>query len=112
MRVLADSNIVAQPVRAMRDAGDDVVYISERAADPGDEALLAEAVSEGRVFLTKDHDIGALVHRDLQPHRGVLLLDDLGDPSAEAALVLAALSSHGDQLAAAAFFRVGPAGVR
>jgi hypothetical protein len=53
-----------------------------------------------------------LVHRDLRPHRGVLLLDDLGDPSAEAALVLATLSSHGDQLAAAAFFRVGPAGVR
>jgi predicted nuclease of predicted toxin-antitoxin system len=54
--VLADSNIVAQAVRAMRDAGHDVVCIGERAADPGDEALLAEAVSEGRVFLTKDHD--------------------------------------------------------
>jgi predicted nuclease of predicted toxin-antitoxin system len=69
MRVLADSNIVAQAVRAMRDAGHDVVYIGERAADPGDEALLAEAVSEGRVFLTKDHDIGALPPRDLRPHR-------------------------------------------
>ena len=72
----------------------------------------AKRLRKGRIFLTKDHDIGALVHRDLRPHRGLLLLDDLGDPSAETALVLAALSSHGDQLAASAFFRVGPAGVR
>jgi hypothetical protein len=59
--------------------------------------LLAEAVAEKRIFLTNDRDIGALVHRDSRPHRGVLLLDDLGDASAEAALILAA-SSHGDQL--------------
>jgi predicted nuclease of predicted toxin-antitoxin system len=94
----------------MRDAGHDVVYVGERAADPGDEALLAEAVAEGRTFLPKDHDIGALVHRDSRPHRGILLLDDLGDASAEAALILTALSSHGDQLASSAFLRVGPEG--
>jgi predicted nuclease of predicted toxin-antitoxin system len=70
--ILADSNIVAQAIRAMRTAGYDVVYVGERPADPGDAALLAEAVAEGRVFLTKDHDIGALVYRDSTPHRGVL----------------------------------------
>jgi predicted nuclease of predicted toxin-antitoxin system len=96
----------------MRDAGHDVVYVGERAADPGDEALLAEAVAEGRTFLTKDHDLGALVYRDSRPHRGVLLLDDLGDAAAEAALILAALSSHGGQLANSAFLRVGPDGAR
>ena len=58
MRFLADSNIVAQAVHAMRAAGHDVVYLGERTADPGDQALLAEAVAEGRVVLTKDHDIG------------------------------------------------------
>ena len=79
MRVLADSNIVGPAVRAMRDAGHDVVHIGERARDPGDEALLAEAAADRRIFVTKDHDIGALVHRDRRPHCGVLLLDDLGD---------------------------------
>jgi predicted nuclease of predicted toxin-antitoxin system len=81
--LLADSNIVAQAVEALRAAGHDVVYLGEQTADPGDQALLAEAVAEGRIVLTKDHDIGVLVHRDRQPHCGVLLLDDLGDPAAE-----------------------------
>jgi predicted nuclease of predicted toxin-antitoxin system len=70
VRFLADSNIVAQAVRDMRAAGHDVVYLSERTADPGDRALPAEAVAEGRIILTKDHDIGMLVHRDREPHCG------------------------------------------
>ncbi|HJU18510.1 MAG TPA: DUF5615 family PIN-like protein [Stellaceae bacterium] len=112
MRLLADSNIVAQAVHAMRAAGYDVIYLGERTADPGDRALLAEAVAEGRIILTKDHDIGALVHRDLQPHCGVLLLDDLGDAAAESGLILATLSSHRDRLVARAFLRAGEAGIR
>ena len=38
----------------MRAAGYEVAYLGERAADPGDRALLAEAVAEGRIILTKD----------------------------------------------------------
>src|SRR5580704_13960931 len=74
-----------------------------------DAALLAEAAAEGRAFLTEDHDIGALVHRDSLPHCGVLLMDDLGDAAAESKLILA---SHHDQLAASAFLRAGAAGIR
>src|SRR5262245_60147309 len=96
----------------MRAAGYDVAYLGERAADPGDRALLTEAVAEERVILTKDHDFGVLVHRDLQPHCGVLLLDDLGDAAAESGLILATLLSHGDRLAARAFLRAGEAGIR
>jgi len=58
VRLLADSNIVARAVLALRDAGHDVVYVGERAADPGDQALLAEAATAGRILVTKDHDIG------------------------------------------------------
>ena len=112
MRILADSNIVAQAVRAMREAGHDVVYAAERPVDPGDEALLQEAAAEGRILLSKDHDIGALVHRELLPHRGVLILDDLGNLLAESKLVLAALSSHCDRLLAGAFLRVTATGIR
>src|SRR5262249_733377 len=96
----------------MRDAGHDVVYVGERTADPGDQVLLAEAAAEGRIFVTKDHDIGALIHRDFNPHCGLLLLDDLGDAASEASLILAVLSSHSDRLAAGAFLRAGLAGVR
>ena len=111
MRLLADTNIVAQAVRALRALGHDVIYAAERRTDPGDRALLAEAAAQDRVFLTKDHDIGALVHRDRQPHSGVLLLNDLGDASAEADLILAALSSHQDQLVAGAFLRADENGI-
>jgi len=47
VRLLAGSNIVARAVQAMRAAGYDVVYLGERTSDPGDEALLAEAVAQG-----------------------------------------------------------------
>ena len=112
MRLLADTNIVALAVRALRDLGHDVFYSAERDADPGDDALLAQAVAEGRVFVTKDHDIGALIHRDGRNHRGVLLIDDLGDPKTENDLILGVLTTHGEQLTAGAFLRVSASGVR
>jgi predicted nuclease of predicted toxin-antitoxin system len=105
VRLLADTNIVAQAVRALRERGHDVVYAAERPADPGDQALLTEAALQGRAFLTKDHDIGALVHRDQRPHAGVLLLTDLGNAAAETELILRTFSSHHDKLAARAFLR-------
>jgi len=76
VRILADTNIVAQAVRNLRDTGHDIVHAAEFAVDPGDASLLAQAVSEDRVFLTKDHDIGALIYRDLHRHCGVLLVGD------------------------------------
>lgn len=112
MRILPDTNIVAPAVRALRNAGHDVVYAAERASDPGDAALLAEAATEERIFISKDRDIGALVHRDKLPHRGVLLLDDLGDAGAEARLIVAVLASDGGQLAAGGFLRAGRNGIR
>lgn len=108
MRLFADTNIVAPAVRALREAGHDVIYSAERPTDPGDEALLAEAAADGRVFLTKDHDIGALVHRDGQPHAGVLLLDDLGSAADETKLIVDTLNRVGVRLAAGAFLRAGP----
>jgi predicted nuclease of predicted toxin-antitoxin system len=96
----------------MREAGLDVVYSGERAVDPGDEALLAEAAAAGRVFLTKDHDIGALVHVSSMRHAGVLLIDDLGNAGAETVLILSVLATHGDPLASSAFLRATVSGVR
>lgn len=112
MRILADTNIVAQAVRSLRHHGHDVIHVAERPTDPGDDALLTEAVTQNRVFLTKDRDIGVLVYRDLRPHCGVLLVDDLGDAAAELMLILVVLASHQDALVAGAFLRAGSGGVR
>ena len=89
-----------------------MVYAGERASDPGDQALLGEAADTGRIFLTKDQDIGVLVHRDQLMHAGILLIDDLGEAVAETALILAALGSSAARLTAGAFLRVTRNGVR
>jgi predicted nuclease of predicted toxin-antitoxin system len=112
VRLLADTNITAHAVRALRDDGHDVDHVADRPTDPGDAALLAEAHSASRVLVTKDHDIGALVFRDGAPHAGVVLIDDLGDPAAEATLLLATLATFRAELDAGAFVRAGPDGAR
>lgn len=71
MRLFADTNITAPAVRALRAAGHDVVHSAEWPADPGDAVLLQEAFAHGRVFVTKDHDIGMLVFRDSAQHAGI-----------------------------------------
>ena len=107
MRLLADTNVVAIAVRALRAAGHDVDYIGERAIDPGDAAILAEAQTTSRVLLTKDNDISTLVFRDKATHAGVLLIDDLGSAAAETTLLAAAISRWEAQLTAGGFVRAG-----
>lgn len=109
---MADTNIAASIVAGLRAAGHDVVHIAERAEDPGDEALLAEAHLEGRVLISKDHDMGRLVFRDASKHVGVMLIDDLGDPRREARLLMAVIAGEGAALSAGAFLRVSAYGVR
>lgn len=85
---------------------------AERLTDPGDEALLQEAVADRRVFVTKDHDVGALVFRDDLSHAGVLLIDDLGDAGEETAFLLHAVDQCKAELEAGAFLRATRRGVR
>lgn len=112
MRLFADTNITAQAVRAMRAAGHDVTYSGERMSDPGDIALLAEDTAAHRIFVTKDHDIGELVFARSASHAGVILIDDLGDPTAEARMLLSAIHSHTGELETGAFVRVDETGIR
>ncbi len=112
MRLFADTNIVAPAVRALRADGHDVVYAGERPTDPGDAALLAEAHADASIFISKDHDIGALVFRDGAPHSSVLLIDDLGNVAEETVLLRSSLLSYGDELAAGAFVRADVTGAR
>jgi len=112
VRLLADTNIAASIVAALRARGHDVVYSAEREQDPGDLALLAEAHAERRILISKDHDMGALVHRDLVRHSGVILLDDPGDPLREEDLLLRALAERSDALSDGAFVRATEAGFR
>lgn len=106
---MADTNIATSSVASLRAAGHDLVHIAERGEDPGDEAPLAEAHLEGRVLISKEHDMGRLVFRDALQHSGVILIDD---PRREVRLLMAVIAGEAAALSAGAFLRSSAYGVR
>lgn len=68
MILVADENVDAGIVSALRDASDAVTYVRE--SDPGidDEQVLRLAESQGALLLTSDKDFGELVFRQRLLH--------------------------------------------
>jgi len=60
-RLLADENIPARAIDALRDAGCDVLSIREHAPESADDEVLRIAVAQGRILLTFDRDYGELI---------------------------------------------------
>jgi predicted nuclease of predicted toxin-antitoxin system len=63
MRFLANENIPAASVRALRAADHDVVAAGEVHQGAQDPEILAAASRESRVLLTFDRDYGELIYR-------------------------------------------------
>jgi len=61
-------------IRALWDAGHDVVAIAEVAKGAADEQVLKVALDEERVLITEDRDFGRLVYAHGNPTAGVILL--------------------------------------
>jgi predicted nuclease of predicted toxin-antitoxin system len=74
VRFLADESCDALLVRALREAGHDVVSIAETLAGAADRVVLELAVASARVLLTRDKDFGELVFVAGARTRGVLLI--------------------------------------
>jgi len=74
MNFLADESCAAPVVRALREAGHDVVAIAQIAPGASDEQVLEMAMSEGRVLITEDRDFGQLVFARAAPTTGVILV--------------------------------------
>lgn len=74
MKFLADENIAAPMISAMREASIDVMYVAE--LNPGilDEEVLAIARQKGRLLLTEDKDFGELVIRMRHELPGIIML--------------------------------------
>lgn len=75
MRLVADEDVYAPVVQALRGAGHDVVWIREvsRAAADSDVAALARI--ENRILVTRDLDFGDLIFSQRLPSPpGVILL--------------------------------------
>jgi len=63
VKVLADENVPAPAVTALRQHGHDVVWMHEDAPGTPDPNVLARAQREGRVVITFDKDFGELAFR-------------------------------------------------
>lgn len=73
-RFLADENIAAPIVEALRTAGWDTEYVTETMPGINDDAVLQWARTENRILLTEDKDFGELAFRLKRDNPGVLML--------------------------------------
>ncbi|MBI4321717.1 MAG: DUF5615 family PIN-like protein [Chloroflexi bacterium] len=98
MRILANENVAADAVEALRSTGHDVAWV--RTDDPGspDPEVLERAQSEGRILVTFDKEFGELAFRwGLPAHSGVVLFRvQVRDSAQAAALVVRALETRSD----------------
>ncbi len=63
MLILADENCDRTIVIALREAGHDVMSVTDAAPGLSDDGVFALAKSEHRILITHDHDFGMLAER-------------------------------------------------
>jgi predicted nuclease of predicted toxin-antitoxin system len=99
MILLADENVDAPVVAALRAAGHRVDYVRE--LDPGidDRAVLDLANATNALLLTSDKDFGELVFRRRMVNAGVVLFRLAGLSMRHKSRIVAdALAVHGDEM--------------
>jgi len=75
MRLLLNENIPLASVRALREAGHDVLAITEYSPGITDQEVLQLAQRENRIVVTFDRDYGELIYRrGLPVPNGILYL--------------------------------------
>ena len=112
MNFVADESCARPIIQALREAGHDVVAISEIARGATDDQVLERALKEKRVLITEDRDFGELLYARGRSSAGVILIRF---PSrarhAKSATVIEAVSRLGSRLRDA-FTVVEPGRVR
>jgi hypothetical protein len=74
MRFVADESCDFSVIRALRDAGHEVIAIAEISPRSEDPEVLKLALKKGTVLITEDKDFGQLVYASAKANEGVLLL--------------------------------------
>jgi len=74
MNFLADESCAGPIIKALREAGHDVVSIAETAKGAADETVMARALAERRIIVTEDSDFGELVYARGHSAAGVILV--------------------------------------
>jgi len=99
MRLLVNENISPVSVGLLREAGHDVVAVTERSPGIPDDEVMRLAHDEARIIVTCDRDYGELIYRRRLPAPpGVLYLRFLPASPREPADYLARLITGGMEL--------------
>ncbi len=99
MNFLADESCAGPVIRALREAGHDVVAIAEVAKGATDEQVLERALNEKRILITEDRDFGELVYARGRSSAGVILVRFHGRArGAKPATVVEAAAKLGSRL--------------
>jgi len=99
MRFLADESCDFVVIRALRDAGFDVLAVGEVAPGAEDRIVSDRAVREERMLITEDKDFGRFVFAEETTTGGVLLLRFPATArTAMARSVVDLVKQHGERL--------------
>ncbi|QTN31142.1 DUF5615 family PIN-like protein [Akkermansiaceae bacterium] len=99
MKLLADENLNCIITRDLRNAGHEVISISEDSPGIPDEQVLELANRHGALLLTGDKDFGEMAYRQKLVHHGVTLIRLAGLRTDEKSRILQkVLEMHGDEL--------------
>ena len=99
MNFVADESCAMPVIRALRQAGHDVVAIAEVARGASDVQVLQRASEGKRVLITEDRDFGELVYARRHSSAGVILVRFDGRVrQAKAATVVEAVSKQQRQV--------------
>ena len=74
MKFLADECCDQGLVEALRQSGNDVLFVLESKPGANDDDVLALAFDERRILITEDKDFGELVYRLKKPAHGIILI--------------------------------------
>jgi len=98
MRLLANENVSATVIQALRQRGHDILSAKESMRGEPDSAVLLRARQEGRLVVTHDKDFGELAFRKGLPAEcGILLFRLSGaDPASDSRRMLEAIESRQD----------------
>lgn len=98
VEILADENIPAAVVEALRARGHDVVWVADQAPSTGDPSVLALAQIGARLLVTQDKDFGALAYKSRLPAGSGIALVRLTSPSPSvlAGVLVSVLESRTD----------------
>jgi predicted nuclease of predicted toxin-antitoxin system len=111
VKLLLDTCVWGGAASELRSAGHDVVYVGDRSADPGDEAILSEAHQTERILVTLDKDFGELAVVRGRPHAGIVRLVGIS-ARGQGRICETVLRRYGDELLAGAIVTASQTRVR